>query len=933
MANVSTDAEAERPKWTKFQEVSAFTFPVAVLGAALIWLLFFTLIYDAYVTSFGSTSYYDYVAQARILDSIAYTGSVIRARNTVGLSILALVLASPFLFFLLSLWMLKGGRALSRKILYLLHVRSMFTLIAHTALIFAGAYVGVIVYGIVFYLVASKAGGLAGVADYYDAHLAAMYQAPFGYTDASANFQRPSRQTMFAALGGLAAAGALVGFPIGAAIQKRQRMIMGKARLATLKDAADFRLRDKHGIVLGLKQGLLLRNDGDQHVMVIGSPGQGKSRGFVIPTMMSFKGSQMVLDMSGELFEETSGYLKDQGYEIFLLAPGSKFTDGYNPLDLISAEPNQRITDLQKLTQMLLPERLRSDSSDFWEESARILLTAMLGFVLECPDTRKSLSELYRILNSMSDERKAIIQLLENYEAVLSDQTRMQLTKFAGRHEKLGEGIAAEIVAKLNFLQNPLVEALTSITTIPIDKIRKRKLAIFVQADWNAMQIYERLISMFIQQMADKLVQMGPLRNGEHEVLMMLDEFGNGGRIDTVLTLAPLIRKNGVRFVFILQDGAQLERLYQRSGQKILMGASTIKLFMNFQNQEDAAAVSAAAGRTTEWVEQSSYSHRHGRRQRSISKVPVSVDLLPVNTLMMMKPEEAILQVIGMPLMRIMKLDSGGERMFSKVRKFKPMAKPCIQPVEWTIADSEALMPSAPQLGTASPRRKENNSPASGMEIDLGVVNRPQQPQSIRFIVKDGVRHVYISSLDELRQRLDLDETREAGRTEEELRDEEHTTAEKKHPAGTGGRRGNSAERSSASTQVDDVDIEIDQAKLDRSVYPGSPRGPRNRAPRASHFQEETENLPASAILRRQDVRGAFGSDIKALNDAIFEQADAGSLDPMELNEDVELLIGTLFERLTEDSSKAFLREFADRARDPLREEELQDDDANDRLA
>ncbi|OWK24870.1 hypothetical protein AJ87_16685 [Rhizobium yanglingense] len=303
---------------------------------------------------------------------------------------------------------------------------------------------------------------------------------------------------------------------------------------------------------------------------------------------------------------------------------------------------------------MLLPERLRSDSSDFWEESARILLTAMLGFVLECPDTRKSLSELYRILNSMSDERKAIIQLLENYEAVLSDQTRMQLTKFAGRHEKLGEGIAAEIVAKLNFLQNPLVEALTSISTIPIDTIRTRKLVIFIQADWNAMQIYERLISMFIQQMADKLVQMGPLRNGEHEVLMMLDEFGNGGRIDTVLTLAPLIRKNGVRFVFILQDGAQLERLYQRSGQKILMGASTIKLFMNFQNQEDAAAVSAAAGRTTEWVEQSSYSHRHGRRQRSISKVPVSVDLLPVNTLMMMKPEEAILQVTGMPLMRIM---------------------------------------------------------------------------------------------------------------------------------------------------------------------------------------------------------------------------------------------------------------------------------------
>ncbi|MBX4870178.1 type IV secretory system conjugative DNA transfer family protein [Rhizobium bangladeshense] len=932
MAGVSTDAEAERPKWTRLQEVSAFTFPVVVLVAVLVWLMFFTLIYDAYVTSFGSTSYYDYVGQAPIPDGMAYTWSIIRTRNTIGLSILAFVLASPFLFFLLSLWMLKAGRALSRKILYLLHVRSMFTLIAHTALIFAAAYAAVIVYGTVFYLVASKAGGLAGVADYYGAHLAAMYQAPFGATDAAGTFQRPSRQTVFAALAGLAAAGALVGFPVGAAIQKRQRMVMGKARLATLKDAADFRLRDKHGIVLGLKQGLLLRNDGDQHVMVIGSPGQGKSRGFVIPTMMSFKGSQMVLDMSGELFEETSGYLKDQGYEIFLLAPGSRFTDGYNPLDLISVDPNQRITDLQKLTQMLLPERLRSDSSDFWEESARILLTAMLGFVLECPDTRKSLSELYRILNSMSDERKAIIQLLENYEAVLSDQTRMQLTKFAGRHEKLGEGIAAEIVAKLNFLQNPLVEALTSITTMPVDTIRKRKVVVFIQADWNAMQIYERLISMFIQQMADKLVQMGPLRNGEHEVLMMLDEFGNGGRIDTVLTLAPLIRKNGVRFVFILQDGAQLERLYQRSGQKILMGASTIKLFMNFQNQEDAAAVSAAAGRTTEWVEQSSYSHRHGRRQRSISKVPVSVDLLPVNTLMMMKPEEAILQVTGMPLMRIMKLDSGGERMFSKVRKFKPVTRPCIQPVEWTVADSETF--GAPEPENAPSARTDSQLPIVGMDIDLGAVKRSNRPQHIRFIIKEGVRHVYISSLDELRQRLDLDETREAGRAEEQLRDEEQTTAQKKQPSATGGREGNrGAARVSGAIRVDDAHIELDQAKLDRSVYPGSPRGKRDRVQRPSEVQEEAGDPPTSAILRRQDVRGAFGTDIKALNDAIFEQADAGSFDPIELNADVELLIGTLSERLTEDSSKAFLREFVDRARDPLREEGSQNDEAKDSFA
>ncbi|MFA1676889.1 type IV secretory system conjugative DNA transfer family protein [Rhizobium mongolense] len=929
MASVYTDEEIDRPKWTGLQKVSFFTFPVAFIVAVLLWLAFFTLIYDAYVVSFGSASYFDYVSSAPFVDGLRYTWSLIGVRNTIGLSFLAFVLASPFVFIWFCLWMLKGGRALSRKILYLLHVRSMFSLIATTVLIFVGAYLGVIAYGIVFFVVATKFGDNAAAAEYYGNHLAAMYQAPFGAIDAAGAFQRPSRQTVLAALAGMAAAGALIGFPIGAAVQKRQRMIMGKARLATLKDAADFRLRDKHGIVLGLKQGLLLRNDGDQHVMVIGSPGQGKSRSFVIPTMMSFQGSQFVLDMSGELFEETSGYMKDKGYDVFLLAPGSKLTDGYNPLDLISSDPNQRITDLQKLTQMLLPERLRSDSSDFWEESARILLTAMLGFVLECPDTRKSLSELYRILNSMSDERKAIVQLLENYESVLTDQTRMQLTKFAGRHEKLGEGIAAEIVAKLNFLQNPLVEALTSATTIPIDTIRKRKMVIYVQADWNAIQIYERLISIFIQQMADKLVQMGKLRDGEHEVLMMLDEFGNGGRIDTVLTLAPLIRKNGVRFVFILQDGAQLERLYQKSGQKILMGSSTIKLYMNFQNQEDAAAVSMAGGKTTEWIEQSSYTHRHGRRDRSVSKVPVSVDLLPVNTLMMMKPEEAILQVTGMPLMRIMKLDSGGERMFSKVRKFKPVPKPRMESVEWTIEDTDKFNASRPPKTEAPGHIKERRAKIAAGDVDFGAVERPQHAHEVRFGMKEGVRQVYISQLDELRRRLDLDEKRAAGVSEDDL--------PRKKPKEQPRQQIESVKTSSPnydddqlagghSEEVEDVDaddLKIDQEKLDRNKYAGilKRQDPQRDRMIAREDAPDTQVI-RSPVLRRQDVREAFGTDISALNQVIFDSVNAANeIEAPDLNSDIELMVQTLSEKMADKTSRMYLKEYAEKAMDPLAEE------------
>ncbi|WJH38562.1 hypothetical protein N7E02_03910 (plasmid) [Aliirhizobium terrae] len=158
MASVSTPSEIERPKWSGLQKASPLTLPFAILGALGLWLFIFATIYDAYIVSFGQGSYFDYVSAVRFTDAMRYTWSIIHTRNTVGLSVLAFALSSPFLFFVLSLWMLKAGKALSRKILYLLHVRSMFSLIALTALIFAAAYGGVIIYGIAFYMVATKAG-------------------------------------------------------------------------------------------------------------------------------------------------------------------------------------------------------------------------------------------------------------------------------------------------------------------------------------------------------------------------------------------------------------------------------------------------------------------------------------------------------------------------------------------------------------------------------------------------------------------------------------------------------------------------------------------------------------------------------------------------------------------------------------------------------
>jgi hypothetical protein len=454
-------------------------------------------------------------------------------------------------------------------------------------------------------------------------------------------------------------------------------------------------------------------------------------------------------------------------------------------------------------------------------------------------------------------------------------------------------------------------------------------------------------------------VQLGPLRNGEHEVLMMLDEFGNGGRLDTVLTLAPLIRKNGVRFVFILQEGAQLERLYQRPGQKILMGTSTIKLYMNFQNVEDAQAVSQIAGVDTKLMPQPSYSYRHGRRDRGGSMMPMRVELLPVHALMQMKPEEAILQVTGMPIMRIMKLDSGGERQFRAMDKFEEIRKPQIQPRAWTLDDDEKFKAKPTAFEGVVTRqmlypdarvvhRRVATLKAGG--LTSAALKKPSTPRPVDFLWQDigGKRHIFFSSLDELTIRLNLDATRVPGIEPGE------TPAPKDPAEGTGARerrhaadRGGSAEVKSESDReraylgeadfvdvdtgelmqghrADDDDLEVNVRALLKEGY--APPAHRDRSPALSRqdVTRQEANVVRSPILKRQEVSSQFGEMNAALRAMLDESAKrVENVDAIALNDGLESMWRATIDRMESEETKELVRGHAALVMDPVGEGSL----------
>ena len=97
-----------------------------------------------------------------------------------------------------------------------------------------------------------------------------------------------------------------VGF--GALWMMRPKNYYGDARWAFSSEIRHANLLDDGGVLLGKRGGTYLRNDEPGHVLVAAPTRSGKGVGIVIPNLLSWPGSVVVLDIKHENHEITSGF-------------------------------------------------------------------------------------------------------------------------------------------------------------------------------------------------------------------------------------------------------------------------------------------------------------------------------------------------------------------------------------------------------------------------------------------------------------------------------------------------------------------------------------------------------------------------------------------------------------------------------------------------
>ena len=179
-------------------------------------------------------------------------------------------------------------------------------------------------------------------------------------------------------------------------IGSAKRSLFGDARWAKRSEIRKAGLLGTKGIIVGLYKRTYLMFGGSQHVILSAPTRSGKGVGIVIPNLLTWSDSVVVLDIKQENHGITSAYRRKYGQPCFLFNPAAADyrSHRYNPLAYVSEDPNFRIDDIQKIANMLFPDQQGVDP--IWTATPRALFLGIVLYLLETPGKLVTLGQVLR---------------------------------------------------------------------------------------------------------------------------------------------------------------------------------------------------------------------------------------------------------------------------------------------------------------------------------------------------------------------------------------------------------------------------------------------------------------------------------------------------------------------------------------------------------
>ncbi|MCA9094959.1 MAG: type IV secretory system conjugative DNA transfer family protein [Planctomycetaceae bacterium] len=330
--------------------------------------------------------------------------------------------------------------------------------------------------------------------------------------------------------------------------------------------------------------------NGDAHALTCAPTGSGKFVSVVGPTLATYPGSTITVDLKGEAYTVWSDWRRMLGHRVVLIDPCRELPnakrDTLNPFDMFDL-PGVRPEVECEMLASLLAEGHDFSTDPYWNDTSRGLMSGLIDHIRTLPPAERNPSTLRRMLHDDEFDYKIALALdnkevadgslardeYVGYLTAPSDKTRPCILTTTQSHVKcLGSKDIAESLEKSTFPLQSLLddEPLDLFLVFP---------ARYLDSHRNVLRLLLHVILSTIGRRT---------RIPQRKTLLICDETAQLGRLPVLRQAITLLRGSGLICHTFWQDLSQIKQTYGNDFETILNNCGILQVFgmANYQMAE-----------------------------------------------------------------------------------------------------------------------------------------------------------------------------------------------------------------------------------------------------------------------------------------------------------------------------------------------------------
>lgn len=346
------------------------------------------------------------------------------------------------------------------------------------------------------------------------------------------------------------------------------------------------------------------------HSLIVAPTRTGKGTRIIIPTLLSYMGSMLVIDPKGENAAVTArARIAPEGLphaEVFIINPWNELAGTfqglglqpatYNPLDVIERDDPNAVAVAQALASTVCP--VTSDKDRFWQSSAANILAAVFLWITDQPGETKTLARAREIVSLSRKQFTDRFLVPMSTSSAFDGAIREMVGQYIDLAQETYSGIMSNLAEATKFISDPQTKAVTSSSSFDMDQLVAYPTTVYLIIPPDRIESQRTWLRLMITAATYTYRRAPKERRGMHRTMFLIDEFPAIGRLPDMPRDIATMAGYGVDYTLVVQGVDQLKDTYKDAAGAIL-GNCAYKWYCNLSDLESAKYLSETLGKKT----------------------------------------------------------------------------------------------------------------------------------------------------------------------------------------------------------------------------------------------------------------------------------------------------------------------------------------------